>query len=238
MLIIPAVDLKDGQCVRLIQGDHARQTVYSKDPEATARRWVDEGAGRLHVVDLDGALGTGDNLDAVLKIRRAVKCEIEFGGGLRHPEPARKLLDAGVDMVVIGTAVLDDPKWARDLIWDYPGRVMAALDARGGEVLVKGWKTAAGRSSEDVLKLIEDMGFREIICTDVGRDGMLSGVNIADLKKVLAATSLSVYASGGVSSLEDIRSLQALENERLKGCVVGKALYEGKFSLKDALALG
>jgi phosphoribosylformimino-5-aminoimidazole carboxamide ribotide isomerase len=235
MIVIPAIDLRDGKCVRLVRGDPKKETVYSDDPAEIARRWVEQGATRIHVVDLDAAMGKGNNLEALKRIKSSVNVMIQFGGGLRTLEAVWNAVSLGVDRVIIGTAILKDPGWLKEAMEELGTRVMAAVDAKDGEVMVGGWLDGSGVKIPDALKRIEDIGFKEIIFTDIRRDGMLEGPNVDALRQVLNLTKMSVYASGGISTLQDVQSLRALEKDGLKGAVVGKALYDRKFSLTDAL---
>ncbi len=236
MLIIPAVDIREGRCVRLVHGDPANETVYSEDPAEEAKAWAVQGAKRIHVVDLDAAMGKGSNLDLILRLRRAVSCEVQVGGGVRGPEVLDRLLTGGVDRVVLGTAIFKDPEWTRAALKKYPGRLMAGVDAREGEVRVEGWREGSGRPVAEAVRHVAALGFEEVIFTDIGRDGALRGVNVEATRAALSAARVGVYASGGVTSAADIRALKALEPLGLRGCVVGKALYDGRLSFAEALA--
>jgi phosphoribosylformimino-5-aminoimidazole carboxamide ribotide isomerase len=211
--------------------------VYGDDPVVMAKKWASEGASRLHIVDLDGAFGEGSaNLEAVFRIKESVRALIQFGGGLRDFESLRQVMSKGVGRAILGTVLLEEPAWIKDAVKEFDGRLMAGVDARDGEVMGKGWRAGSGKSVPEVVKKIEGWGFKELIYTDIRRDGTLQGPNIDGLRTVMKSTRMGVYASGGVSRLEDIRSLKALEPEGLKGCVVGKALYAGKFTLAEAIA--
>lgn len=236
MLIIPAIDLRGGSCVRLVHGDPAKETVYSSDPVEMARRWVADGAKRLHLVDLDAALGSGSNLETVYRIKKAVGCEVEFGGGLRSLDFLKQVMDKGVDRAIIGTALFSDSAWVAEGMKLFGARLMAGVDARDGEVKLKGWKAGSGIKLPEALAAVKSMGFREIIFTDISKDGTLTGPNIEATRSVMKMTGLAVYASGGMSSLKDISALKVLEKEGLAGCILGKALYDGRMTLKDALA--
>lgn len=235
MIIIPAIDIRDGKCVRLVRGDPKKETVYSDDPAEIAKRWAEQGATRIHVVDLDAAMGKGNNLEALKRIKESVNIMIQFGGGLRTLETVWNVINMGVSRVVVGTAILRDPAWLKEAMEELGGRVMAAVDTKDGEVMVGGWLDGSGVKIPEALKRIEDIGFKEIIYTDIRRDGMLEGPNVEGLRGVLKLTKMSVYASGGISHLNDIQNLRALEKDGLKGAVVGKALYDRKFSLSEAL---
>lgn len=235
MIVIPAIDIREGKCVRLVRGDPKKETVYSDDPAEIAKRWAEQGATRIHVVDLDAAMGKGNNLEALKRIKESVNIMIQFGGGLRTLETVWNVINMGVSRVVIGTAILKDPGWLKEAMEELGGRVMAAIDAKDGEVMVGGWIDGSGVKISEALKRVEDMGFKEIIYTDIKRDGMLEGPNVDGLRQVLKMTRMSVYASGGISNLNDIQNLRGLEKDGLKGAVVGKALYDRKFSLSEAL---
>ena len=235
MIIIPAIDIRDGKCVRLVRGDPKKETVYSDDPAEIAKRWAEQGATRIHVVDLDAAMGKGNNLAALKRIKESVNIMIQFGGGLRTLETVWNVINMGVSRVVIGTAILKDPAWLKEAMEELGGRVMAAVDAKDGEVMIGGWMDGSGVKTAEALKRIEDLGFKEIIYTDIKRDGMLEGPNVEGLRDVLRQTKMSVYASGGISDISDIKALRQLEREGLKGAIVGKALYDRRFTLSEAL---
>jgi phosphoribosylformimino-5-aminoimidazole carboxamide ribotide isomerase len=239
MDLYPAIDLRDGRCVRLYQGDYARETVYGDDPVAQAKAFAAGGASWVHVVDLDAArTGVYSNREVVTAIAAAVDVPVQTGGGVRDDAAADALLSAGVRRVVVGTAALDDPAWVRRLAARHPGRVAVGLDARGRDVAVRGWVEASGRDLVDVARGFDDAGVAALVVTEIGRDGTLSGPALDQLSAVLEATSLDVIASGGVGSLDDLRALGALEvgGRRLAGTIVGRALYEGAFGLADAVA--
>ncbi|HRY30428.1 MAG TPA: 1-(5-phosphoribosyl)-5-[(5-phosphoribosylamino)methylideneamino]imidazole-4-carboxamide isomerase [Elusimicrobiota bacterium] len=238
MLVVPAVDIKAGRCVRLVHGDPRRETVYSADPVETARRWASQGARRVHVVDLDAALGTGTNLDLIFRIRQAVDCEIQVGGGLRDIETVRRVLSVGIDRVVLGTALLKSPDWVKKAVDEFKGSIVAGVDASpSGEVKSEGWTENLGFPIIGTILHVEKLGIREVIYTDISKDGTLSGPNIETTRLILKKTKMGVYASGGVSGLDDIKALKLLEPEGLRGCIVGKALYDGRLAFADALAV-
>jgi phosphoribosylformimino-5-aminoimidazole carboxamide ribotide isomerase len=237
MLVIPAIDIKAGSVVRLIHGDPKQQTTYSSDPVEVAKQWVAQGAQRLHVVDLDGAFsGQTANIDLVFRIKEAVNVVVQFGGGLRDPESVRKVLEKGVGRAIVGTAILKYPQWIKSAIAEFPGRLMASLDAVNGEVMIEGWQADSGHSLADAIKTIDHLGFREIVYTDIKQDGTLKGPNLKSIEEVLGMTHMGVYASGGISGLADIQALKTLEAKGLRGCILGKALYAGKVTLPEALA--
>lgn len=236
--LYPAVDLRDGRCVRLLQGDYDRQTVYGAEPVGQARAFAAAGAPWVHVVDLDAARsGVPRNRATVAAIAAAVDVPVQAGGGVRDDAAAEALLAAGVRRVVVGTAALDDPGWVRRLAARHPGRVAVGLDARGRDVAVRGWTEGSGRDLVELARQFDDAGVAALVVTEIGRDGTLAGPDLAQLSAVLAATRLDVVASGGVGSLEDVRRLASLDagGRRLAGVVVGKALYEGLFSVREAV---
>ena len=236
--LYPAIDLRDGRCVRLYQGDYGRETVYGGAPVAQAQAFAADGAQWIHVVDLDAAR-TGDpsNRGVVAAIAAAVDVPVQAGGGVRDDAAADALLSSGVRRVVVGTAALDDPDWVRRLAARYPGQVAVGLDARGRDVAVRGWVEDSGHDVVEVARRFGDAGVAALVVTEIGRDGTLEGPALDQLSRVLAATALDVVASGGVGSLDDLRALAALDvdGRRLAGAIVGRALYEGAFLLADAL---
>ena len=236
-LIIPAIDLRGGRCVRLVQGDPSRETVYSDDPVAVARAFAAAGARRLHVVDLDGAFaGLPRNLAVATAIARAVDIPVELGGGIRSMAAIEQVLAAGIAYAILGTAAIEQPELVEEACRRFPGRVLVGIDARDGRVAVRGW---AEGTETDAVELAREMGRRgvsQIIFTDIARDGTLAGPNLAALERV-AAAGVPVIASGGVSSLDDLRALAALRDRGVVGAIVGKALYTGAVDLRAALAL-
>lgn len=233
MLIIPAIDLKDGKCVRLFQGDMDQETVYSGDPLAVAEAWVEAGARRLHLVDLDGAR-SGRPYNAAI-IGRIVAAhpdlEVQVGGGIRDDDTIQAYLDAGVRYVIIGTSAVSTPHFVPDACIAFPGHVMVALDARDGKVAIDGWSKLSNHSVVDMAKRFERDGVEAIIYTDISRDGTLRGVNVEATAALARAITIPVIASGGVASLDDIRALSAVHGDGVAGAVVGKALYEGALEL-------
>ncbi len=239
MDLYPAIDIRGGACVRLVQGDYAREKVYRGDPVAVAVELAASGASWVHVVDLDAArTGRPENRAAVAAIAAAVAVPVQTGGGVRDEFSAESLLDAGVRRVVIGTAALERPGMVRRLAARHPGRIAVGLDARAGQLALRGWTEAAGSSVAEGLARFADADVAALVVTDIGRDGMLTGPDVAGLTEVLAATALPVIASGGVASLADLRALRAVTagpGRRLVGAIVGTALYEGAFSVEEAL---
>lgn len=239
MDLYAAIDIRGGACVRLAQGDYARETVYGGDPVAVATELEAGGARWLHVVDLDAArTGRPANRVVVAAIAAAVGVPVQSGGGLRDEFSAEALLDAGVRRVVLGTAALENPRMVRRLAGRHPGRVAVGLDARGAELAVRGWTEASGVTAAEAVARFAGSGVAAFVVTEISRDGMLAGPDLVGLAEALAATDLPVVASGGVASLDDLRALRELRvgGRRLAGAVVGKALYEGTFSVGEALA--
>ncbi len=235
MLLIPAIDLMDGKCVRLVQGRAGTETVYSDDPVATAKRWESEGARMLHVVDLDGAFaGRPANFDAVCAIVEAVAIPVEFGGGVRDETTLARVLEAPLRRVILGTKACEEG-FLRAAVEQYGERIAVGIDAREGLVTVKGWKEFTALEAPQFAQQVEAIGVRTIIFTDVAADGTLEGPCTASLEAVLRAVSCEVIASGGVGSLDDIRALRRYERDGLAGVIVGKALYTGDIRLADAL---
>ncbi len=239
MLVIPAIDLKDGRCVRLRQGDMAAETVYSEDVPAVARTWQEGGASLIHVVDLNGAVdGEPRNLSQIETVLKTVKVKVQIGGGIRTIETVRRYLQAGVSRVVLGTAALTDRAFLEQACREFPGQILLGLDARDGKVAVKGWTSVSDTRAIDLLKEVGGLAIGAVIYTDIARDGMLNGPNLPALKEVAAASSFPVIASGGISRVEDLLAVRAL-GPRIEGAIVGKALYDGKLDYRSALtALG
>jgi phosphoribosylformimino-5-aminoimidazole carboxamide ribotide isomerase len=239
VLIIPAIDLKDGRCVRLKQGDMSTATVFSDDPVAMAKHWAAEGAKRLHVVDLNGAVaGRPKNEKVIRDIVAAVgeKLQIQLGGGIRDLDTIESYIDAGVSLVVIGTAAVKNPGFLSDAAYAFPGHIIAGLDAKDGKVAVEGWSKMTGHDVVDLAKKYEEFGIEALIYTDIGRDGMLSGVNIEATLKLAQAIKTPIIASGGLSSIKDVEAVCKLVPEGIIGAIAGRALYEGKLDLKKAQA--
>jgi phosphoribosylformimino-5-aminoimidazole carboxamide ribotide isomerase len=236
MLLIPAIDLKNGQCVRLRQGKMDDVTVFSADPVAVAKRWADEGAQRLHVVDLDGALkGQPLNLKTIEKIIGAVKIAVQVGGGIRDEDTVQRLLDAGAQYVIVGTKAVSAPHFLHDLCIEYPRHVLVSIDARDGRVALNGWARLTGHDAIETAQHCERDGAEAIIYTDIARDGMMNGFNAEATRNLAKSVNTPVFASGGISSVKDLQALKEIEGDGVAGCVVGRALYEGTLKLKDAL---
>jgi phosphoribosylformimino-5-aminoimidazole carboxamide ribotide isomerase len=238
MLIIPAIDLKDGQCVRLEQGRMEKATVFSGKPGETAAQWAAKGAQRLHVVDLNGAVaGKPRNEAAVKDIIAAVDSDIpvQLGGGIRDLDTIERYLDDGISYVIIGTAAVKNPGFLHEACDAFPGHIMVGLDAKDGKVATDGWSKLTGHDVVDLAKRFQDYGVEAVIYTDIGRDGMMTGVNIDATVRLAQALVVPVIASGGLTTLDDIRKLCAVENEGITGCIAGRAIYEGKLDFAQAL---
>ncbi len=239
MIILPAIDIKSGRCVRLYQGKADKETVYSEDPAAMARRWEGEGAEFLHVVDLDGAFaGEPKNWETVTKILAAVSVPVELGGGMRHPEGVEMALAGGVERVIVGSRAANDPGFLSDMYREFRGRIIPSIDAREGMVMVRGWEEETELRAEDLGRDLKKIGFKLVIHTDTSADGTLRGPSLAALEEFLDRTGLGVIAAGGVSCLEDIRNLKKLERKGLIGVITGKAIYAGTLDLKAAIRAG
>lgn len=239
MIIIPAIDLKDGFVVRLFQGKPEASNIYSHSPVTIARHWQKQGAELIHVVDLDGAF-TGEikNWAALKEILRSVDVPVEFGGGVRSLETINSLLDSGVSRVILGTRAAEDSAFLEKAFEKFQNRIIVSIDAKKGKVLTEGWQSAKNDlSAVDFACLLKKIGFSELIYTDTLKDGTLQGPNFEGIKNILEKSGLKVVASGGVSSLEDISRFKDMERQGVEGVIIGKALYEEKFSLKEALSL-
>lgn len=239
MLLIPAIDLKDGQCVRLRQGLMEDATVFSDNPVEVARLWRDQGARRLHLVDLNGAFaGKPKNLGVIRSILKEVADDlpVQLGGGIRDLDTIELYLDAGLSYVIIGTAAVKTPGFLRDACDAFPGQVIVGLDAKDGSVAIDGWARLTGQNVIDLACRFQDYGAAEVIYTDIGRDGMLTGINIDATVKLAQALRVPVIASGGLSSLDDIRALCAVEHEGISATIAGRAIYDGSLDFAAAQA--
>jgi phosphoribosylformimino-5-aminoimidazole carboxamide ribotide isomerase len=237
MIVIPAIDLKGGRCVRLRQGDMAAETVYSTDVPAVARRWQQQGAGLIHVVDLNGAVdGEPRNLSEIQSVINTVSVKVQVGGGIRNIDTVRRYLAAGVSRVVLGTAALTDRILLEQACKEFPRRILLGLDARDGKVAVKGWTALSETKAIDLLKELSGYDLGAVIYTDIARDGMLDGPNISALREVVERSSFPVIASGGITRVEDLRAIRSL-GPRIEGAIVGKALYDGKLDYRAAVAV-
>ena len=238
MIFFPAIDLKDGQCVRLYQGDMEQVTVFGDDPAAQARGFADAGAKWLHVVDLNGAVsGRPVNGDAVEAILAAIDIPVELGGGIRDATTIERWLDKGIRRVILGTVALNDPDLVRDACKRHPGRIAVGIDARGGMVAVEGWTEVSETAALDLAKRFEDCGVAAIIYTDISRDGAMQGPNTEATVELARAVKIPVIASGGVSSLGDLEALKKAGNGLLQGVISGRALYDGRIDLGDAVRI-
>jgi phosphoribosylformimino-5-aminoimidazole carboxamide ribotide isomerase len=239
MLLIPAIDLKDGHCVRLQQGDMNLSTIFSEEPSVMARAWVDKGARRVHLVDLNGAFaGQPKNEAAIRKILKAIGSEVDvqLGGGIRDLDTIERYLDAGLRYVIIGTAAVRNPGFLQDACTAFGGHIIVGLDAKDGKVATDGWSKLTKHDVVDLGKKFEDFGVESIIYTDIGRDGMLSGINIEATVRLAQALTIPVIASGGLSNMADIEALCAVEAEGIDGVICGRAIYSGDLDFEAAQA--
>ena len=239
MLIIPAIDIKNGKCVRLRQGDMGAETVYNDDPVAVAAQWVETGARRLHVIDLDGAVsGRPVNAGIIRDIAEAhPDVTVQVGGGIRDEDTIQTYLDVGVNYVIIGTRAVATPHFVSDVCLEFPGHVMVGLDAKNGKLATDGWSKLSRHSVIDVARRFEQDGVSAVIFTDIGRDGMMNRVNLEASVQLAREIAIPVIASGGIRDIEDIQALCAVAGEGIAGAIAGRALYEGTLDLKEALAL-
>ena len=240
MLIIPAIDLKDGRCVRLQQGDMSKSTVFSEQPAKMAAQWAKLGARRLHVVDLNGAIaGKPRNEEAIKALVAAVDSDIpiQLGGGIRDLDTVERYLDDGVSYVIIGTAAVKNPGFLHEACDAFPGHIIVGLDAKDGKVATDGWSKLTGHDVLDLAKRFQDYGVEAVIYTDIGRDGMMTGVNVEATVRLAQALSIPVIASGGLASLEDVKRLRAVEQEGITGAIAGRAIYEGQLDFAAAQKL-
>jgi phosphoribosylformimino-5-aminoimidazole carboxamide ribotide isomerase len=239
MLLIPAIDLKDGRCVRLRQGDMDDSTVFAEDPAEVAARWVDMGARRIHIVDLNGAIaGKPKNESAIKRIVAAAGgVPVQLGGGIRDLDTVERYLDDGIAYVIIGTAAVKNPGFLHDACGAFGGHIIVGIDAKDGKVATDGWSKLTGHDVIDLAKKYEDLGVEAVIYTDIGRDGMLTGVNVEATVKLAQSVSIPIYASGGIAGIADIEALCAVEDKGVQGAILGRALYEGKLDFVAAQAL-
>ncbi|MEA5467970.1 1-(5-phosphoribosyl)-5-[(5-phosphoribosylamino)methylideneamino]imidazole-4-carboxamide isomerase [Spirulina sp. 06S082] len=236
MDVIPAIDLLEGRCVRLYQGDYDRSQIFSDRPVEMAHRWESEGATRLHLVDLDGAKkGESVNGEAIAAIVSAVSIPVQVGGGLRDGEKIRQVLDLGVKQAIVGTVAVENPDLVGELCQEFPGQIIVGIDARNGKVATKGWLETSQVQATDLAQRMESQGVAAIIYTDIQRDGTLSGPNFTALRELARSVTIPIIASGGVSSLTDILSLLSLEPLGVTGVIIGRALYTGDVSLAEAV---
>lgn len=237
MLILPAIDLRGGNCVRLVKGDFKQETIYSEHPEEIALRWEEGGAEFLHVVDLDGALaGEPQNMDAIKRILQAVKIPVEVGGGIRSMESIDRLLSIGVSRVILGSVAVHKEELVQEACSAYGNRIVVGIDAKKGIVATDGWEKSSDISAVELAKKLGTFGLETIIYTDISRDGTLSGVNVTETAHLARASGIKVIASGGVKSISDIEELKKRECDGIIGVIVGKSIYEGTLSLTEAIA--
>ena len=236
MLILPAIDIRDGKCVRLTQGDFNKEIVYSENPEDKAAEWENAGAEFLHVVDLDGAReGSPTNIFAIKRILERVTIPVEVGGGIRTLDDMENLIDMGVERIILGSVAAEDPDLVREAAEEFGEKIVVGIDARDGVVAVHGWNDFGAMRAEELAMSIGDCGISTIIYTDISRDGTLTGINAEHTAEIAEKSGLDVIASGGVASLDDIRKLKEYEQSGIVGAIIGKALYEGVINLADAI---
>ena len=239
MLLIPAIDIKDGKCVRLRQGDMDKETIYSEDPVEAASRWVQAGAGRLHIVDLNGAqTGKPANADIIHAIAEQFpQAEIQVGGGIRDEDTIQTYLDAGVNYVIIGTRAVTTPHFVSDVCLEFPGHIIVGLDAKNGKLATDGWSKLSHHDAVDMAQRFEQEGVSAIIFTDIGRDGMMTSVNIEASVNLCKRITIPVIASGGIKDMDDVKALCKVADEGIAGAITGRAIYEGTLDFKAALKL-
>lgn len=239
ILLIPAIDIKGGRCVRLRQGDMSAETVYSDDPPAVARKWAAAGAARLHLIDLDGAAGGRPVNAAVIHdiVEACPQVAIQVGGGIRDEDTIQAYLDAGVNYVIIGTRAVTTPHFVGDACLEFPGRVIVALDAKEGKLATEGWSKLSHHDVIDIARRLEQDGASAIIFTDIGRDGMMERLNLDATRRLAQEVAVPVIASGGIRDLEDIRALCTVPEDNIIGAITGRAIYEGALDFKEALSL-
>ena len=239
MLLIPAIDIKDGKCVRLKQGDMDDATVYGDNPVEMAQRWVDAGARRLHIVDLDGAVsGKPENANIIHAIADAhPDIPIQIGGGIRDEDTIQAYLDAGVNFVIIGTRAVTTPHFVSDVCLEFPGHIIVGLDAKDGKLATEGWSKLSHHDAGDMAKRFEDDGVASIVFTDIGRDGMMNAINIESTLELCQQITIPVIASGGLTNMDDIRALCEVADEGIEGAITGRAIYEGSLDFSEAQSL-
>lgn len=237
MIIYPAIDLRGGRCVRLIQGDFSKETVFSEDPMEVAKRWEDQGASWIHVVDLDGAKsGSPQNFEVIKLIRENVKIKIQVGGGIRNLDNIKKYFDTGIDRLILGSAAIESQDTVKQAV-DFFGneKIAVGVDVKNDMVAVKGWTATSEMTLEQVLKKLREFGIKRVIYTDISKDGMMSGPDTKGIEKILDFGGFSVIASGGISSVEDLEQLSRYEGQGLEGAIIGKALYSGALCLGELI---
>lgn len=238
MQIIPAIDLKGGNCVRLEQGEMSRETLFSTHPAEVARRWESLGSKMLHLVDLEGAVtGKPQNQDAICQILKSVAIPLQLGGGIRNLKTVEHYLSLGVKRVVLGTVAYQQPSLLKEACRKFPHRIVVAIDAREGKVAIEGWKETTAEQATDLVKSLEDKGVAAIVFTDIARDGMMRGPNISSIREMARVTQIPLIASGGVTTLNHVKELAELRDDGVEGIIIGRALYEGSIDLREAIAL-
>lgn len=236
MLIIPAIDLKDGKCVRLFKGEEGTETVFSERPGEVAAKWEAAGAEWIHVVDLDGAFtGEPRNLSGIKEIKNAVECRIQVGGGIRNIETVRQYVDLGIGRIIIGTAAFTDGEFLREACREFPGMIAVGLDTKNGKIAVKGWKEVIDTGTEEALGNLHEAGVSLILNTNIDRDGTMEGINIKAARDFIESSPMPVIASGGIATTDDLDKLRPLEDAGLYGAILGKSLYTGTIDLKTAI---
>jgi len=238
MLVIPAIDIKSGKCVRLYQGRMDNVTIFSKNPEEMALKWERAGAKFLHIVDLDGAIsGLPENFSVIKDIIQNIQIPCEVGGGIRDLNTIYRYLDLGVERIILGTLAFKNPNFVKNACIKFPGKIAVGIDVKNEKISIKGWTEIEDKSPEELVKEFEDMNLSAIIYTDIKRDGMLTGPNIEATKKLALSTNIPIIASGGVSSIDDIKNLKFLESYGVIGIIIGRAIYTGKVDLKEAIEI-
>ena len=236
MIFIPAIDLIDGKCVRLHMGNYSKKKVYYDKPIEVAKRFVDDGAKYLHIIDLDSAKNPEkDNLKVIEKIIKSVDVPIEVGGGIRDKEKAKRLFSIGIDRIIIGTLLVKNPKIVEELSNNYPGKIAAAIDAKDGNVYISGWTEGSNIKALDLVLKAKNLGIRIIVYTDIKRDGTLVGPNLEGIKEMSEIVDISLIAAGGIHSIEDLKKIKAIAKENVIGVISGKAIYDGKINVKEAV---
>jgi len=238
MLVIPAIDIRGGNCVRLAQGRLEQETIFSKDPVFVAKLWQAEGAKRLHIVDLDGAFsGVTQNLELIKEIAKSINIPVEVGGGIRNMETIERVLSGGVNKVILGTSAIYDTDTVRKALKKFRDRIVISIDSLGGKVAIGGWKEITTVRSTTLAKRVEEMGVKEIIFTDIKKDGMLKGPNVKGIKAFAEKVTIPVIACGGISTLDDVKKIKELEQYGVSGMIIGRAVYTGDIKLREAIEI-
>ncbi|MGM0508385.1 MAG: 1-(5-phosphoribosyl)-5-[(5-phosphoribosylamino)methylideneamino]imidazole-4-carboxamide isomerase [Fusobacteriota bacterium] len=239
MIIFPAIDIKNGKCVRLEKGDFNKEKVFSENPVEIAKKFQNAGAEYIHIVDLDGALkGKSQNQEVIQEIKKSVNIKLELGGGIRKLEHIEKWLDLGIDRVILGTVAIKNPELVGKAVKKFGSdKIVVGIDSKKGMVAIKGWVEVSEKKTLDLVKEMEDLGVQTIIYTDIDKDGMLEGISLDHIKEIIENSSINIVVSGGVSSIEDIKILKKLNNSKIEGVITGKAIYENKLDLNEAIKL-